>query len=161
MRSIFFAVLAVLSLTPAVRPAVIQRPPRIAKAIVCAPSKAYGIDGTLRFYTRLDSLVSLAGLPKDGQPAAEVWNGEAPKADESAAQLNDGRSATATQGIFTYAAYSCDSWDYTFTFPTADLVEKKPGSFGQKIKGRVGVTLRGSPRHPQNEKAELDCVALF
>lgn len=125
------------------------------KLIVCGgPSvKAAGLDGEQRFYTRLETLKA-SDVPASG--SRSVWDGRHPLTDETAAGLNDYRGASIDAKAFRYTAMSCDTQDYEFTFPTAQLRRK-----GLEDSRPVTGHLLSSTRGRTDFDGDLECTAFY
>jgi hypothetical protein len=140
--------------SPAAAPAPAQAGVVFAQSITCAASKDMS---ELRFYTRLGSVRSLEQLPADDDQRLSVWNGDSPKADESAAGLDDYRSASVSRKLFHYDAWSCDTQDYWFSIATEDLAARSADEASRPVK----MHLRQETRGGVDFEGDLSCVASF
>jgi hypothetical protein len=110
-----------------------------ARTIFCAEApKDSGLPDGLRFYTGLDANPS-----------------KTTHADETAARLDDYRSAYIKDGLFHYDAWSCDTQDYWFSFDVESLLKDSPSEANRPVKGHVRIETRGQ----LDWEGDLDCVA--
>lgn len=132
--------------------------PIFAGVIACGqPEKKSGLPAGLRFYTRLEAIASVSQLPVDDKHAVGVMWQSDPKADETAAKLDDYRSSRVSQEAFRYDTWSCDTEDFYFAFPTQGLLRQSPGQMSRPIKARVLIETRGDTEYT----GEIDCTAFF
>ena len=147
--------------TLAERPRVAAPPPAafFAGKIVCAMPAGPGLPEFLRFYTRLDGVRSLEALPADETAALEVWDGESPRADESAARVGDDdhRAASVTRKSFRYSLWTCDTTDYWFSFETTSLARRSAEEVSRPVKGHLIVETRSE----KDWEGDLSCTAFF
>jgi hypothetical protein len=125
-----------------------------AKTIFCPASK---VMAELRFYTRLEAVRSLDQLPTDDSHALSLWGGDSPKADESAAGLDDYRSASVSRQLYHYDAWSCDTQDYWFSIATDELAARSADEASRPVR----LHLRQETRGGVDFEGELSCVAQF
>lgn len=115
-------------------------PQEYAKNIVCAGLPKDANLGDLKFYTALD-----------GKPITKI------AADDTAYQLDDYHSSGIQDGKWRYNAWSCDSWDYYFTFDAQSLLKTTAGETSRPVKGHVREEVRGQVEW----EGDIDCTAWF